>query len=461
MTGATLDREAVLRDIRSGLRPGQQALADWTGGPLAVSAVPGSGKSTGMAAAAAIAIARHRLHANRQLVLVTFTRSAAANLKAKVRRHLRELALPLNSFVVYTLHGLALTIATRNPELSNLSLETLNLISPLQSNRLIRTCVEQWIVTNPNAYQRLIEGRQFDGEETERLRRQSVLRTEVLPDLALTAIREAKSSGVIPEALGEMAQSFTQRLPGDVEDYEVLAIAAGLYQSYQDLLQQRGLIDYDDMILAALRTLRDDQTRQFWQERIFAVFEDEAQDSSPLQTDLLTLLAAVPDSQNQDLSSNLVRVGDPNQAINSTFTPADPVFFNQFCDRCQRQARLVTMDQAGRSTQIIMDAANYLLRWVNQADVAGPETPFREQAISPVAWDDPQADANPNPLGAGLEMHTPGDITDSVRLMAQRVVDLARQQPELSFAILVRDGRQGLFVGNLLRQPEALGVDLS
>ncbi|HEY9737677.1 MAG TPA: 3'-5' exonuclease, partial [Trichocoleus sp.] len=116
---------------------------------------------------------------------------------------------------------------------------------------------------------------------------------------------------------------------------------------------------------------------------------------------------------------------------------------------------------AGRSTQIIMDAANYLLRWVNQADVAGPETPFREQAISPVAWDDPQADANPNPLGAGLEMHTPGDITDSVRLMAQRVVDLAGQQPELSFAILVRDGRQGLFVGNLLRQPEVLGVDLS
>jgi hypothetical protein len=83
-----------LAALRDRLRAGQQALADWSGGPLAVSAVPGAGKSTGMAAAAAIAIARYGLNAKRQLVLVTFTRSAAANLKAKVQGHLRDLKLP-------------------------------------------------------------------------------------------------------------------------------------------------------------------------------------------------------------------------------------------------------------------------------------------------------------------------------------------------------------------------------
>ena len=143
--GATADdREAVLADLYRSLRPGQRALADWRGGSLAVSAVPGAGKSTGMAAAAAIAIVRHGLHLNRQLVLVTFTRSAAANLKAKVRGHLRRLGWPQTSFTVSTLHGLALTIATRNPELSNLSLETLTLVSPGQHNRLLRRAVEQW-----------------------------------------------------------------------------------------------------------------------------------------------------------------------------------------------------------------------------------------------------------------------------------------------------------------------------
>ncbi|WP_017299367.1 ATP-dependent helicase [Nodosilinea nodulosa] len=458
VTATPVDREAALSEIRAGLRRGQQALADWEGGRLAVSAVPGSGKSTGMAAAAAIAIARNQLHLNRQLVLVTFTRSAAANLKAKVRGHLKTLGLPQTSFTVSTLHGLALTIATRNPELSNLNLETLTLVSPAQNNRILRTCVEQWIVANPDRYSQLIEGRQFDGEETEQLRRQSVLRTEVLPSLAHTVIREAKSSGLMPADLVMLAENVNHALPGDVEDYDVLTIAAGLYDRYQAVLSQRGWIDYDDMILGALRTLEDADSRRFWQGRTFAVFEDEAQDSSPLQTRLLTLLAANPDDPEGE--PNLVRVGDPNQAINSTFTPADPVFFNQFCDRCRQIDRLVTMDQAGRSSGLIMAAANHLLTWVNQARVAGPETPFRDQAIAPVDAGDPQPGANPQPLGAGVEILSPPTTLDSVKLMAQRVSELYAENPETSFAILVREGRQGQFVGGLLRDPEQVGVDL-
>ncbi|WP_081972617.1 ATP-dependent helicase [Leptolyngbya sp. KIOST-1] len=460
MVAATpVDRETVLTEIRAGLRRGQQELADWAGGRLAVSAVPGSGKSTGMAAAAAIAIARHQLHLNRQLVLVTFTRSAAANLKAKVRGHLKALGLPQTSFTVSTLHGLALAIATRNPELSNLSLDTLTLVSPAQNNRILRACVEQWIVANPDRYYRLVDGRQFDGEETEQLRRQSVLRTEVLPSLAHTVIREAKSSGLMPGELLDLAQNVHYTRPTDGADYDVLTIAAGLYDRYQTLLQQRGWIDYDDMILGALRTLDDPDSRRFWQGRTFAVFEDEAQDSSPLQSRLLTLLAGDPEDPMAE--PNLVRVGDPNQAINSTFTPADPVFFNQFCDACRTENRLVTMDQAGRSSGVIMAAANRMLAWVNQAQVAGPETPFRDQAIAPVPPDDPQPGANPDPLGAGVEILSPPTTLDAVRLIVQRVRDLFTENPDTSFAILVREGRQGRYVGDLLRDPEQVGVDLA
>ena len=313
-----------------------------------------------MAAAAAIAIARNQLHSRNQLLLVTFTRSAAANLKGRVRSHLRDLTLSANSFSVQTLHGLALTIATRNPELSGLSLETLTLINPAQNNRIIRTCVEQWIVARPQTYQCLIEGQSFDGEETERLRRQSVLRTEILPNLATTTIHEAKSSGLMPPDLARLAQNLSRALVEGQGDYDILTIAAELYERYQILLQQRQLIDYDDMILAALRVLIDPEAQRFWRSRTFAVFEDEAQDSSPLQTQLLEVLAADPTYPERPI--NLVRVGDPNQAINSTFTPADPVFFNQFCDRAQRHNRLITFDQAGRSTGGIMTTANTLLQ---------------------------------------------------------------------------------------------------
>ncbi|MGG6295792.1 ATP-dependent helicase [Leptolyngbya sp. AN02str] len=481
---ANTDRHTLqqkLQQLRDGLRPGQQALADWTGGPLAVSAVPGAGKSTGMAIATAILLGRRYLQAmagetvpGDQIVLVTFTRSAAANLRLKIRTELTRLGLPPTGFAVYTLHGLALNIANRHPDLSGLNSDRMTLVTPGQSHRLIRTSVEQWIASNPRLYQQLLEGLQFDGEETERLRRQSVLRTEVLPDLANTVIREAKSSGLLPPVLLRYSQEMDAVAIAEgqeVEGYNLLAIAAGLYEHYQTLLTKRNFIDYDDMILAALRVLDHESARQSWQSQVFAVFEDEAQDSSPLQTRLLELLATHPTTQ----QVNLVRVGDPNQAINSTFTPADPLFFREFCHRCAQQDRLAELDQAGRSSPIIIDAANFMLAWVNRRyrapqlsnsepnqPHAQPPQPFRPQLIRPVSADDPQPNANPQPEGHGVEIRYPRDIYHSVELMAQRAGELFRQNPEAQVAVLVRENKQGKFVADVLRDPvqHKLEVDL-
>ncbi len=453
-------RADQLARLTASLRPGQSALAHWRSGPLAVSAVPGSGKSTGMAAGAAVTIAHHRLHARKQLVLVTFTRSAAANLKAKVRQHLKLLSLPQNSFVAHTLHGLALNIATRHPDVSGINLSSLDaegttLISPTQSHRLIRTAVERWIVDNPLAYRRLIEGQKdFDGEEAEQMSRQTVLRTEVLPALAYTVIHEAKSSGLLPEALMSIAQSLVTGASEGAADYAVLVTAAGLYAHYQTLLAAQNLIDYDDMILAALKTLNEPTIRQLWQSRVFAIFEDEAQDSSPLQTQLLEVLAGDPEDSSQPL--NIVRVGDPNQAINSTFTPADPVFFNQFCDRCQEIGQLATIEQAGRSCDRIMKAANFVLHWVNQNS---PGNPFRTQDILPVGAGDPQPDANPPQIGNGVEIVRPETVIETVRQLAKRVSEAIESNLELSVAILVRESRQGKFIREILEDPLRSGVD--
>lgn len=443
-------RDRAIAAIASGLRSGQQSMAFWEGGPLAVSAVPGSGKSTGMAGAAAIAVARHQLHSRHQLVVVTFTRSAAASIKAKIRQHLQTLSLPQNGVVVYTLHGLALNIAMRHPELSTLSLETSTIVSPNRSHQLLRTTIEQWIAAHPLHYQRLLEGNEFDGEETERLRRQSVLRTEVLPALAYTVVHEAKSSGLLPQDLTEIVA--TQNIP---DDYRILAVAAGLYKNYQQQLRSRSLIDYSDMILGAIRVLEDIGARRLWQKQVFAVFEDEAQDSTPLQTRLLEMIAA---DANEQQPLNLIRVGDPNQAINSTFTPADPIYFRKFCEACQQQGKLATMDRAGRSAKIIIDAANYMLEWVNKylsnigSQKSETELPFSEQEIRLVAAGDPQPDANPPPEGEGLELHMPKDIYQTVAAIGQRIVDLFASYPERNAAVLVRTNDQGRFVATELKK---------
>jgi DNA helicase II / ATP-dependent DNA helicase PcrA len=450
-----------LQALRDRLRPGQREIADWQGGKLAVSAVPGAGKSTGMAVAAAIAIAEHQLHGRKQLIVVTFTRSATANIKSKIRGYLKDLGLPSGGFMVQTLHGLAWTIARAYPEFSAIDSEAV-LITPNQSHRLIRQTVERWVNGNPVLYQRLVEGTAFDGEETEKLRRQSVLRTEVLPAIASTVIHEAKSSGLSPDDLIEQGH-FAQ------DDYQILTIAAGLYEQYQEQLQLNNWIDYDEMILSALRVLENPGIRQRWQEQCFAVFEDEAQDSSPLQTKLLEILAITPDGQQQ----NLVRVGDPNQAINSTFTPADPIFFREFCGGCAEDDRLAEMQQAGRSTHAIIAAANFMLEWTNAAwqqsqtltaesEIAPkrsglnlgalPEAPFRSQLIRTVPADDPQANANPAPESTGLEIHIPADIHQSIARIGQRVISLFADHPEGAAAVLVRTNDQGKYVAQQLRQ---------
>ncbi|MGB7375728.1 MAG: ATP-dependent helicase [Rivularia sp. (in: cyanobacteria)] len=499
----TSSRAASIANIRNSLRIGQQPMADWKGGPLAVSAVPGAGKSTGMAAAAAIAIARQYQKTNlrpircRQLIVVTFTRSAAANIKAKIRKYLREgLSLPQTGFFVYTLHGLALNIATRHPELSGLELDYVTLITPNQSHRFIRTAVEKWIANNPRLYALLMEGMQFDGEETERLRRQSVLRTEVLPELATAVIHEAKSSGMTPEDLQQLSHQST-------DAYEILKISAGLYEQYQTLMRDRDFIDYDDMILAALRVLDNESARKIEQKQVFAVFEDEAQDSSPLQTKLLEILASgeeggdgergrqgdgesslpitnyqlpITNSQSPipNHQINIIRVGDPNQAINSTFTPADPIYFRQFCQECDSQERLATMDQAGRSSKIIIETANFALEWVNSlyqsrqntqiqkqsssphpplSPSPTPPLPFRYQRILPVDANDPQPNANPAAIGRGVEIYTPEDIHNTVELLSKRIIELFPEDNENngSAAILVRENRQGNWLSQALR----------
>ncbi len=434
-----LDR--VLDSWHDRLRPGQREIADWMGGRLAVSAVPGAGKSTGMAVAAAIAIARHELHAGKQLVIVTFTRSAAANLKQKIQGYLKEFNLPTTGFTVQTLHGLAWSIARSAPSVSGIGSDTV-LMTLNQGHRLVRSTVEQWILEHPALFQRLVEGRSFDGEETERLRRQSVLRTEVLPALALTVIQEAKKSGLKPDdvmALQEQSQ----------DEYSVLEISAGLYEQYQQQLRSRNWIDYDEMMLAALRVLQNEGCLMQWRSKVFAVFEDEAQDSSPLQTQLLEILSTHPVTNIQ----NFIRVGDPNQAINSTFTPADPIFFRNFCDQCATEQTLAEMTQAGRSSPIIIDAANFVLDWVNTRAVNDFKSlPFRSQHILPVNPGDPQQGANPAPEGMGLEIITPDDTYQTVQHMGDRILQLFDKNPETSIAVLVRTNDQGRFVASELRR---------
>jgi DNA helicase II / ATP-dependent DNA helicase PcrA len=444
--------ELLLEALTKKLRNGQKIISEWSGGEMAISAVPGAGKSYCLAVGTALAIAKNDLHPKKQLLIVTYTRSAAISIKTKINQILKEDLQGIlgpqayGSFIVQTIHGLALNIASRYRELAQIDLENSTLIIPTPSHKIIRNTVENWLTKNEFVYQNLLQGKEKYDEETEKLGRQMTLRTDILPNLAFTVIKEAKSSGLLPEELKEISKQIQ-------EEFNILEIGAQLYQEYEILRKNGNYIDYEDLILAALNVLKNPKILKTCQEDFFAIFEDEAQDSSPLQGKLLALLAANSANNNQ---INLVRVGDPNQAINSTFTPADPVYFNRFCDNCQAKNSLSTMDEADRSNSMIIRTANFLVRWLKSKKID-----FREQFIQEVIDTNTRKSSNPDAEGKGVELEFPNNIYDTVKLIGDRVKFLLKNNPDKRAAILVRENAQGRFLAEklaYLQQEEGINI---
>ncbi|BAQ63489.1 ATP-dependent helicase [Geminocystis sp. NIES-3709] len=452
------DLKNKILSLVANLREGQKQLALWKGGKMAVSAVPGAGKSHGLATAAAITIAKNKLHSNRQLIIVTYTRSATASIEKKVKEILtQELKLLPVGFSVQTIHSLAVNIANRYPQLSQLEMENRTLTDINSSHPLIFDTVNQWVKNHPELYELLLKGeKSLSDDESELLQRESILLNDILPKVAYNAISIIKSSDLT------LNDSFY--LPNNLSNpYPLMTIAKGLYEEYQELMIKQQRIDYDDLILSALRVLKHDRAREILQEEVFAVFEDEAQDSSPLQEKLLEILAT--DTQNNQ--TNFVRVGDSNQAINSTFTSADPKYFRDFCHQCQENNSFYTMNQAGRSCQIIIDTANKTLTWVNnkikaelvnkKVDDISSLIPFENQEIKPVIIAENSTNINPQSEGKGLEIEYPKDIYQTVDLIKAKIIklwDKKNKEKLENFAILVRENKQGKFLYDYLKDLE-------
>ena len=313
--------EKKLDILLTNLRYEQKQLAHWKSGKMSVTAVPGAGKSHSLATTAAILIARNNLNINKQLVIVTYTRSAAMAIEAKIKQHLIDLDISQDGFMVNTLHGLALQIINNHPNFSKLNLTNSTLINLTPNHKIIENSIDKWIDNNPLHYQSLLKGVVINESRTEQLRRKSILRNEIFPRFAYSIIREIKSSGLT-------LKDFEKINDRKHDNYQTLLLAVSLYKQYKTVMKSFNFIDYDDMIHEAINILDDSDIRQVWQQKVFAVFEDEAQDSSPLQEKLISILAS--DHNNPTFEVNLVKVGDPNQAINSTFTAADPIYFNWF-----------------------------------------------------------------------------------------------------------------------------------
>jgi DNA helicase-2/ATP-dependent DNA helicase PcrA len=92
-----------------------------------------------------------------------------------------------------------------------------------------------------------------------------------------------------------------------------LIASANIYERYLEALEQRALYDYNDMILEAIRALKENADfRYSLQERYLYILLDEFQDTNGAQFQLVQLLTDNPVHEGR---ADVLAVGDDDQAI--------------------------------------------------------------------------------------------------------------------------------------------------
>jgi len=362
--------ETVLR-----LRPGQQQILRYTSGKMGISAVPGSGKTWTLSLLAADLIKQGVISPDQEILIVTLVNAAVDNFSARISAQLQAAnLLPGLGYRVRTLHGLANDIIRERPDLAGLS-TNFQIIDEVEATRIKRSLADVWIKAHPDFFEPYLD---YDDAQREKIyeRRQNL--PGMVETITTAFIRLAKDHQLTPNALHDLLNKVQIPLP-------LVEMGAEIYREYQDALSYRGSVDFDDLIRLALRALRSDPAlveilRQRWP----YILEDEAQDSSLLQQEILTLLTGE--------TGNWVRVGDPNQAIYETFTTASPQFLLDFIQRTDVDAR--SLPESGRSTLSIIDLANHLITWTQNEH---PNNEVRNALNPPLIRPTPPEDPQPNP----------------------------------------------------------------
>jgi len=421
---------------------------------MGVSAVPGSGKTYTLSALAARLVTSGDLADDQEVLVVTLVNSAVDNFARRVGAFVQERGLlPYLGYRVRTLHGLAHDIVRERPALVGLA-DDFQIIDERAAEQIMQDAAQAWLRAHPYAAD------DFLSPDLNESKRDWVRRSQwpfLVGEVARAVIRQAKDLQLTP---AELRQRLDQRplssrreakrllQPSDLSSASLsvaehvscpsieplMDMGWAIYADYQRALAYRGAVDFDDLVRLALEALQLDQEyRERLRYRWPFILEDEAQDSSRLQEEILRTLSGP--------GGNWVRVGDPNQAIYETFTTADPSHLRRFL----REPGVVERElpNSGRSTHSIMDLANYLIDWTRQEH---PVEEVRGALSLPHIEPTPPGDPQPNPVDRPDQVHLVArKFTPAGELQA--VVDsLARWLPEHreeTVAVLAPRNRRG------------------
>ncbi len=413
-------------------RPKQAEVLAFRRGYMGVAAVPGSGKTATLSFLAARLLAELDLEEGQEILIVTLVNAAVANFARQVNAYVKDDGLlPGYGYRVRTLHGLANDIVRGKPSAASLD-DQFTIVDERESSAILADAVDAWVRRNPEAPDAYLAS---DYVDKGHYRTQKW--AEILTDTARSFIHGAKDALLTPLDASRLLGEYPGELP-------LAQFCVEIYSDYDRALAYRGAVDFQDLICLALRVLRDEPAylaslRRLW----VVILEDEAQDSSRLQEEILRALAGE--------GGAWARVGDPNQAIFESFTTANPKYLRDFIAAAGVAGR--ELPNSGRSTGSIQKLANQLIAWSrgHPHRAIRDSMPLSPPYIQPTPLGDPQPNPPDDPDAVVLYAEAFSATKEAI-LVTESCKRWLAANPDATAAILVARNARGSEIVKFLRQ---------
>jgi DNA helicase-2/ATP-dependent DNA helicase PcrA len=373
-----------MTDFLSQLNEQQREAVTSSDGPLLILAGAGSGKTRVIAHRIAYLIAERGVWP-RNILAVTFTNKAAEEMRNRVTRLIEGLEIGSAPFIS-TFHSLCVRILRRD-------IETLNA-----------------------GYTRSFTI--YDQDDTVRLTRNAIRDLgmddkQFAPRSVQSAISSAKNRGEDAEAFAAKAQFVDERR----------ASIARVFQVYEERLHQNNALDFDDLLIKAVRLLRDvPEVRERYNERFRYLLVDEYQDTNQLQFGLIRLLT--------EKQQNICVVGDPDQSI-YRWRGADIKNILKFEEHFP-SAKVIRLEENYRSTQNILDLAHGVIKH---------NVERKEKAL----W-------TQNPAGEKIRYFQALDAESEARFVSGKILEHLSADADVRAAVLYRTNSQSRVFEEAMRR---------
>jgi len=298
-------------DFLERLNPRQREAVQHIEGPLLILAGAGSGKTRVITHRIAHLMAVHRIP-GWAILAVTFTNKAAGEMRERVRELLA--GTEADAFpTIATFHSFCVRLLRRDGA-------PLASVRPGFTTRFTIYDDDDQMMIVKAAYKQLGLDEKF-----------------MQPRAAISRISQAKSNQETPE---EMARSASDPITSRL---------AVVYERYEAKLRESNALDFDDLLLEAVRLLRHDPlTCKRLNDRYEFVMVDEYQDTNRSQYELMRLLT--------EERQNICVVGDEDQSIYG-WRGANIRNILDF-EHDFPGATVIRLEQNYRSTKAILDAAS-------------------------------------------------------------------------------------------------------